>query len=263
VRDCDTLSVLDIPTLVGGMNEGQALPLAQVIGEAVQRERKARGLTRDQLRDRLEAVGLPMGVMTLHRIETGERGEHRMLDVREWLLFALVLGVPPIALVTPASATEQTVTLSDRVEMPVHATHHWIVGMQGPLAADGSWPADTRPMDVDAARAPYIAWLELRTWQGEFERMVGRVHGMRELDHLAGGRLAPTAEQLRGEQVVLAHIARRFEAAVRRLVAVGGIPPRMTELTLRELARAVGRESDIDVWMGELKLAVWDPEAER
>ena len=72
------------------------LTLAQRVGDAVAKRRKAKGLTGVQLADRTAELGYPITRVAISKIETNSRAGK--LDVAELLVLAEALEIPPVLL---------------------------------------------------------------------------------------------------------------------------------------------------------------------
>lgn len=73
------------------------LALAQQVARQVRRHREARGMTYVELAKQLTAVGSPIPVLGLQRIERSER----RVDVDELAAFGAIFGVEPWSLTGP------------------------------------------------------------------------------------------------------------------------------------------------------------------
>jgi len=93
------------------------------IAASVRELRKRRGLTAEQLAQRLSAQGIPWDRYTVNKLENGKR---QNVTLNEWLALATVLDVAPVHLLVPT----------------------W----PAPLWAEGS---DSRPEDDPNDDAPY------------------------------------------------------------------------------------------------------------
>ncbi len=84
-----------MPTIDDDAKRWQEATAAR-IGQAVQRARKARGMTVQQLADRTRELGYPMHRVALGKIESGNRAGK--LDTSELLILAKALDVQPLSL---------------------------------------------------------------------------------------------------------------------------------------------------------------------
>jgi transcriptional regulator with XRE-family HTH domain len=100
------------------------LPSAVFVQElAAARGRK--GLTQQQLADRLEALSAPIDRSTIGKIEAGKRG----VSVDEIFYFARALGISPLSLIVPRSAPSMRVTPIE--ELDVESVLLWVRNIQG------------------------------------------------------------------------------------------------------------------------------------
>lgn len=90
--------------------------------------RKRRGLTVEQLADRVKALGEPLGRVTITKIENGDRG----ISLDEGLLLAAALNVPPAVLWFPVESGKR-VAVTPKSNIHPHLAHEWLAGKQ-PLA---------------------------------------------------------------------------------------------------------------------------------
>jgi transcriptional regulator with XRE-family HTH domain len=236
-----------------------AIELGTLIGQQLKAARKARGnWSQDDLLAALDKAGLSMSRQTLGRLEKGdpERGG-RPITVQELLLLAFVLGVPPASLVTPTERTSETVAVTDKVEMPLHGAYQWLVGIDLPLVVSRRWPSsllDYTPADYATAKAPYEAWLTLRAYQRACTRAYTRWQHVERSD--VGDEVAEDAQRS------FAYAARNYERAMREVRSLGLTPPALGATYALDIARALGRSADVDVWLTELGLETFDDEGE-
>lgn len=86
--------------------------------------REANRVTYVELSQRLEALGRPIAVLGLRRIEKGER----RVDVEDLLALAQALGVHPIDLLVPADGNGDPYTVTPGTVTTVTVARAWITG---------------------------------------------------------------------------------------------------------------------------------------
>jgi transcriptional regulator with XRE-family HTH domain len=237
-----------------------AVELGALIGKRIKEARRARGnWSQDDLLAALAKAGLSMSRQTLLRIEKGdpEKGG-RPITVQELLLLAFVLGVPPASLVTPLDQSTELVDVSPKVRMPIHGAYQWLTGLDRPLVASRRWPSsilDYTPEDYDEAKGPYHPWVQLRVLQKTCSEAHQRLAQVQ--------RLKLGDEVVKDARLAFFHAARQYERAMREVRAHGLTPPRLGTAYAVDIARALGRGADADVWLAELDLETFDPEDEQ
>lgn len=114
--------------------------LGDQVARQLKRLRETRRLPYTELSDRLTALGYPIPVLGLRRIERGER----RVDVDELAALALALNVPPLALLFPL--TESAVQAMPGWVVDTWAAAKWFTGEATvlPVSQDKDlWTAET------------------------------------------------------------------------------------------------------------------------
>ena len=99
--------------------------------------RRRKGLSQQELADRLEDIGAPIDRSTIGKIEA----DKRKVSLDELFSFALALGVSPLALVVPRSMEKMSV--SPGVAADTQQVVHWVRNLY-PL-----WPSYVDPSEAD------------------------------------------------------------------------------------------------------------------
>lgn len=107
--------------------------LAQKIGQRVAVYRKLRGITAQELSDRLAKMGVELKRTVIGNLESGYR---RTVSAAEVLAIAYVLDVPPIALLVPLGADDEIEILKDTV-VNTWSAARWITAEWNPERPDG------------------------------------------------------------------------------------------------------------------------------
>ncbi|MCX5114369.1 helix-turn-helix transcriptional regulator [Streptomyces sp. NBC_00378] len=111
----------------------------ETIASKVKDFRVSKGLTKQELGERLTDLGIPWNRFTVSGLESGKR---QNVTVVEWLALARVLDVPPLALMLPLGE-------ADRVEViPGEAIHpdlarKWIIGEEQAVNAERQTVGDS------------------------------------------------------------------------------------------------------------------------
>ncbi|SCL17693.1 Helix-turn-helix domain-containing protein [Micromonospora nigra] len=140
-------------------NPGPPTPSSN-IGAMVRQIREARRMPYTELSERLGALGQPIPVLGLRRIEKGER----RVDLDEVAALAYVLGVPPIRLVFPVGDVPTTTALPGR-PVDTGAALLWFTGEQ-PLATE-PLTSGGQVVGYDISSADFNSWHQ----GGEFLRL--------------------------------------------------------------------------------------------
>lgn len=118
--------------------------LAATVGARVQRYRKLRNLTAQQVSDLLmSSLGVDMKRTVLGGLESGAR---KAVALSEVLALAYVLGVPPLLLMTPLGGREEVEAVPGHDADPWDVAR-WITG-EGPPPDGGADPAWRRNVDL-------------------------------------------------------------------------------------------------------------------
>lgn len=188
--------------------------LSAVVGQRVQRYRKARGLTGQELSAALAELGIQLKRNVLGNLESGYR---RTVSLPEVLALAYVLGVPPVLLMLPVGADE------DVEALPGMTTHTWDAARW--VTGEGGPPGDRGPVQpLDAREAAWRLNVDLLTLYREHD---AKLRDWRSQTHI--GVVGDSAEQV--DRLFERALARRneIEAAlrlVRRAIrGRGDLPP--------------------------------------
>lgn len=112
-------------------------PLGETLMVNMKRFREAQRLSYVEISTQLDALGRPIPVIGLRRIEMGER----RVDIDEVAALARVLGVPPLMLLLPVGQAA-TVELFAGEERPTWALAKWFIG-------DAAYPPSDVPPELD------------------------------------------------------------------------------------------------------------------
>lgn len=104
--------------------DGWPARLAKTIARQVRHYRQERGLSAQQMADRLAELGLPVQRAVLANLENGRRGN---VTIAEVLALAKVLKVPPILLLFPIGQSESIEALPDQ-RVPTWEAAKWFMG---------------------------------------------------------------------------------------------------------------------------------------
>jgi transcriptional regulator with XRE-family HTH domain len=180
----------------------------QVVGQLVRTARQARGLSLEQLANRLRDLGLGYDKAKLSRIENGQA-----VTLTEWLELAAALGYPPLLLVLPVGNAEPIEVLPGQ---PLHPDRvsQWIEGA-APLATPDGFAMDGAAWSEAAERLR--TWQELREHQAAYRRAFGRYLTAQEADdEVVMGRALDALETT----------GQRLYDALERVWRQGDPPPR-------------------------------------
>ncbi|MEU1216107.1 helix-turn-helix transcriptional regulator [Streptomyces sp. NPDC005790] len=109
------------------MEQSEAWSPTTTVAKRVREARKRRGLTAEQVAERLVEQGVPWTRSTVAKLENGNRQE---LTLTEWLALAVVLNVGPVHLLLPIeeSVGEEAYRVTPQRTNPVDHTRGWIRG---------------------------------------------------------------------------------------------------------------------------------------
>ena len=110
------------------MEHHESAAPVETITRRVREARNRKGMTAQELADRLKASGIPWDRGTVTKLETGRR---QSVTVVELLALARVLDVSPLHLLVPLEEVDYQVTPRERV--PADRARQWIRGTK-PLA---------------------------------------------------------------------------------------------------------------------------------
>src|SRR5215211_3898739 len=121
--------------------------------ERIRELRKARGMTQQDLADRIALLGTPMHQTAIARIESGKRE----LTLAEAFQFAYALDVAPVHLFVPTDSDEP-INIGPNVEASPYETRQWIRGYM-PLFQDPRLYLSAVPLtEAKAAGDALAAW---------------------------------------------------------------------------------------------------------
>lgn len=122
-----------------------------LIGERVEKIRKARGMTRDKLAATLQDMGLDWSRLTVNRLEIGRREN---VTVIELLALCTALDIAPVDLLVPPYLDDnQSYRVAPKASAAVIHVREWIRGEQQLY-----WHTDPEPDDIFASpTAPDLA----------------------------------------------------------------------------------------------------------
>ncbi len=122
--------------------------------------RKKRGLSQQELSERLGELGRPMLPSALSKIESGDRG----VDVDDLAAIAVALGVNPSRLLLPFAAWEEDVLITPEVSVPAWAAWQWADGFAPlpTLPREDGYNTDAEIEDFELYSRPAEARRELR-----------------------------------------------------------------------------------------------------
>ena len=131
-----------------GEASGGKLPRrpVQVLAQQVRIWRDRRGLSAQQLADRVSEVGGKLDRQAISKIETGGRG----VQLEEWLHLAYALSVPPLLLFLPLGSDAE-VAIAPEVSVHPDLAWQWISGEVGPMTSEGR---SVRPDEWFVAQIP-------------------------------------------------------------------------------------------------------------
>lgn len=118
-------------------------PSAERVAANVRELRKARGLDLAGLAQRMSAVGQPIGLTGISKLETGER----RVDVDDLVALAVALDVSPVRLLLPPTADETKVDVTPDAEATARTAWLWATG-EKPLPND-LWREQSVDVDLD------------------------------------------------------------------------------------------------------------------
>jgi len=105
-------------------NEEPAKPIAARVAANVRELRKARGLDLNATSDRMGALGRPLSLSGLSKVERGQRG----VDVDDLVALAAVLNVSPLRLLLTPDASDDRISLTPKVSVPKRDAWQWASG---------------------------------------------------------------------------------------------------------------------------------------
>lgn len=197
-------------------DESSPRTLGDQIARQLKRFREAQRLPYTELSDRLAALGRPIPVLGLRRIERGER----RVDVDELAALALALAVPPLLLVLPTE--DERVEVVPQWVIRTWDAARWFAGDTRTMYASGvgqdPWTAElARTYWVSATPTPYLR---------EHERFVTRY------------------ADAKGDQRKVDAIVAEWRAARAQMRQKGFAPPALLgELAAIEDMRGAGEEN--------------------
>lgn len=122
--------------------------LTAVIAGEVRRNRQQRGMSTQQLADRCDELGFPIGRSVLANLENGRR---ETVSVQELLVLAVALDAPPVLLLLPLGHQAGTELLPGR-DVATWDAVKWVAGdakLSGlPDDPTLTWPDDDAPVQL-------------------------------------------------------------------------------------------------------------------
>ena len=131
------------------------------VGREVQRWRKARGLSTQELADRCDALGSPLGRSVLAKLESGHRKTVTVVDV---VTLGRALNVPPLLLLYPVGREVEVEALPGRRADPWDAAKVFT----GEMGDDGDKPRAAEDLGLFRLHDRYLlAWERARDTEAE------------------------------------------------------------------------------------------------
>jgi transcriptional regulator with XRE-family HTH domain len=109
-------------------------PTTKRVRENIRSIRRERGLQLDELSHRLTALGWPISVTGLSKIETGKR----RVDADDLVAIAAALCQSPNRLLLPADASEDEIAVTPRWRTRAFDAWKWATGEKAPTLASGT-----------------------------------------------------------------------------------------------------------------------------
>ncbi|GGX54138.1 helix-turn-helix domain-containing protein [Streptomyces fructofermentans] len=107
------------------MEHNEAWSPTATVAKRVREARKRRGLTAEQVAERLAEQGIPWERSTVAKLENGNR---QNLTLTEWLALSVVLNVAPVHLLLPIDADGDPYQVTPERTNEVEHTRGWIRG---------------------------------------------------------------------------------------------------------------------------------------
>lgn len=107
------------------MAHNEAWHPTATVAKRVREVRRRRGLTAQQMADKLTEQGVRWDRYTVNKLESGKR---QNLTLAEWLALAVVLNVAPVHLLLPIDDDEGAYQVTPERTNPVDNTRGWIRG---------------------------------------------------------------------------------------------------------------------------------------
>lgn len=193
------------------------------MGQRVRAWRRHRGLTQQQLLERVTGWGLSMSRPTLLRLERGERP----FTVEELLVISVALDVPPLLLLLPLGQ-EGEVDMAPMLRMAPETAVEWLLGQEPPVL-EGRVVGS--PFDFHRAAMPLTLWRELEGSLRRFRTLLAEVQAAENADDEAGRHRALARCSKAAPRVREAIVAYRAE---------GMEPPAWHPRALEVFAEALG-----------------------
>lgn len=179
---------------------------AELVAREARRIREKQRIPYTELSDRLTALGHPIPVLGLRRIERGER----RVDIEELTALALALGVPPVALAFPLDDPSELVQMASDWTAPIWKAVAWFDGE--PVADSYASTSDGGPWDLAETSA---SW-----WRATRPHAAAREH-QQFMELWAEARQPPVDERV--VQWVEAQWRKRRQV-IARFTEVGWLP---------------------------------------
>lgn len=195
--------------------------LSDLVARRLVQLRKGAGLSREQFAKRCQQLGTEdVTPAVLANIETGRRDadtgtRRRRITVDELLVFALVLDIPPVWLLTDPTSS-QRLPVADGVEPDSWEAILWITGQQplndpeatGPNASSGDWLDAEIPLSLIYRVAASIKMWRREHWNRSMVRFVPNANAVDEAESDETERrflrgISPALKALRGRNFPL------------------------------------------------------------
>lgn len=225
----------------------------ELVGSRIRGLRDARGLTQVELSDAVASLGLSMSRATLIRLEKGERPA----TVAEVVALALVLVVPPAALVSPVDAGDELVDLTPGTRpSTAQRLYYWWTGLQGPSSHDGYAlnSQDTTEAPDALQGLVYSSALRRHVTGLLFAQKFRRLEGLKRMAEWAERDpdvTSPTADELAEARDKIRVFGKQYVGAIREAHSLGLSPYFLPAEWQGSLAASAERP-DIADWLQEL-----------
>jgi transcriptional regulator with XRE-family HTH domain len=126
-RPCGKFSIME--------NEERYGPLTRQVAANARRIRERRGLTLANVAERMAALGRPMTLNGVSKIERGNRG----VDLDDVAALARALDVAPLLLILPVGHEPAVELFPDAAPVSTWESARWFTGESGPPTGIPSW----------------------------------------------------------------------------------------------------------------------------
>jgi transcriptional regulator with XRE-family HTH domain len=129
----------------------------ELMGPRVEKVRQARGMTRDDLADKLQEMGLDWTRLTVNRLEIGRR---QNVTVTELLALCAALHISPTDLLVPAYLEHESYRVAPKASASASNLREWIRGEQVLFLfldpePDAIFASPSLPKDI----AAFVQWM--------------------------------------------------------------------------------------------------------